>query len=69
MKSELSEYGGFEDTQSLVVLSKTDLLGKGRLEAMMKTLPEGAMALSSATGSGVRTFLHTLAKMVRELRS
>ncbi len=69
LKSELAEYGGFEKTQSLVVLSKTDMLDKSVLEAMMKTLPEGAMALSSATGSGVRTFLRTLAKMVRELRS
>lgn len=69
LQTELREYGGFQDTQSLVVLSKTDLLPPDQVESLLKTLPEGAIAISSATGAGVKAFLSTLAARVRELRS
>lgn len=68
LKSELDQYGGFEGTRWLVVLSKADLLTGDELNAMLATLPDGALALSSATGAGVREFLRTLAARVRELR-
>jgi len=69
LQAELLEYGGFQDTQSLVVLSKADLVPPEQLESLLGTLPEGAIALSSATGTGVKAFLTTLAGRVRELRS
>ncbi len=67
--NELREYGGFENTQGLVVLSKSDLLEAGELEKTLKTLPEGAMALSAATGAGVKAFLASVAARVRALRN
>lgn len=69
LQAELCEYGGFQDTRSLVVLSKADLVPPDRIGSLLETLPEGAIALSSATGAGVKAFLTTLAAMVRELRS
>lgn len=69
LQAELREYGGFQDTRSLVVLSKADLVPPDRIDSLLETLPEGAIALSSATGAGVKAFLTTLAAMVRELRS
>lgn len=69
LQAELREYGGFQDTRSLVVLSKADLVPPDRIGSLLETLPEGAIALSSATGAGVKAFLTTLAAMVRELRS
>lgn len=69
LQAELSEYGGFQNTQSLIVLSKVDLVPSDRLESLLRTLPEGTIALSSATGAGVKVFLSTLAARVRELRN
>ncbi len=68
LRSELEEYGGFQDTRWLTVLSKADLLTGEELKTALAALPEGAMALSSANGAGVREFLRTLAAMVRELK-
>ncbi len=69
LQAELLEYGGFQDTRWLAVLSKCDLLLEEELHGVLDTLPEGVLALSSATGKGVEAFLKRLAEMVRELRN
>ncbi len=69
LQAELREYGGFQDTRWLAVLSKCDLLPEEELSDLLKTLPEGVLAISSVTGRGVETFLRRLAETVRELRS
>lgn len=67
--TELREYGGFQSTTAMVVLSKSDLLPDREIDAVLKTLPRGAMALSSATGAGVKPFLRRLWKTIRDLKS
>lgn len=68
LRAEIGAYGGIGHDGELIVLSKSDLLTPGEVSDTLSVMPEGALALSAATGEGVRRFLDVLTQAVGRLR-
>lgn len=70
VKEEVLGYNSaLGDLDEMVILSKIDLLSEDEITDILSILPRGTIALSSAAGTGIKTFLQKIANMIRELRT
>jgi len=69
LRHELIEYGtDVASTRAMAILSKCDTISRDREEELLSELPQGTMALSSATGKGVQEFLQRLGTLILHQR-
>ncbi len=69
LRRELDAYSVILPSRSSIfLLSKADLLTEDSRRAILARLPDGAIAVSAATGEGVEEFLERLSRAVAEAR-
>ncbi len=69
LRQELAEYGSeITGARAMAVLSKCDTISPEQEKEILASLPKGTMALSSATGRGVKEFLKKLGSVIKRIR-